>query len=288
MNKEIASNDYGLQSAVDAIEAQYGIGEAYRLLCLASEELRFKIESTNFSGPRFSRMPIITIKKSRSQLFWEKVRTVNECWEWTAAKNKHGYGLFGAGSKGEIIVASRWSYMEANGDIPKGLCVCHKCDNPSCVRPDHLFLGTRTENHRDMMSKGRNGSSKGEKNGCSKLTEEQVTGIRTSYGRGESVANLAQQFSISRTGIRNILIGKTYPHVGDNDIIPNLKSKRRWITFAGQTLTLAAWSRMMGLSPNGLHYRLATMPFEEAMNKSLQKETSQGEDNASCQEDQDR
>lgn len=89
------------------------------------------------------------------QNFWKKVIKSDGCWKWTAAKNESGYGMFGIGKK-KLDRAHRISWKLLRGDIPKGLFVLHKCDNPECSNPEHLFLGTNLDNVRDMISKGRN------------------------------------------------------------------------------------------------------------------------------------
>jgi hypothetical protein len=84
--------------------------------------------------------------------FWGYVRMGDGCWEWTGA-TQGGYGAFHLRSR--VIRSSRFSWMIHRGEIPAGMVVCHRCDNPPCVRPDHLFLGDHTENAIDSLSKGR-------------------------------------------------------------------------------------------------------------------------------------
>ena len=88
--------------------------------------------------------------------FWEKVNKTKGCWEWTASKTGSGYGKIMY--NGRLQGAHRVALMLEGTEIPNGICVCHHCDNPSCVRPDHLFLGTHADNTRDMMEKGRHGT----------------------------------------------------------------------------------------------------------------------------------
>lgn len=87
--------------------------------------------------------------------FWAKVdrRSQDECWEWTASKSRDGYGKFWA--DGSMYSTHRLSFLMANGEIPEGLWVLHRCDNKPCVNPAHLFAGTREDNMLDMESKGR-------------------------------------------------------------------------------------------------------------------------------------
>lgn len=140
--------------------------------------------------------------------FWAKVRKTETCWLWTAAKTRTGYGRFNVG--GQVMYAHRVSWGIANVVTPDGLCVLHKCDAPTCVNPNHLFLGTAADNMRDRDTKGRHAraAARGEAHGHAKLTTEQVLEIRA---RPEQTnAELANDFCVSRTAISQIRTGKTW------------------------------------------------------------------------------
>ena len=97
------------------------------------------------------------MKLSKQDRFWSKVEIIpfHSCWEWTASKSKAGYGRFSLGRKLGVAKAHRISWSLSYGTIPEDLCVLHRCDNPGCVRPEHLFLGTIKDNVQDMISKNR-------------------------------------------------------------------------------------------------------------------------------------
>lgn len=152
--------------------------------------------------------------------FWEKVAKTDDpdaCWNWTASHTR-GYGYVGL--NGISLKAHRVSYEIHNGEIPKGLCVLHKCDNPSCVNPSHLFLGTQADNMRDMKQKGRKkrNALKGQNNkGCfqreqrywrRKLSDADVAEIRRLYSLGGiSQRSLAQTFHISLSYVGFLIKG---------------------------------------------------------------------------------
>ena len=151
-----------------------------------------------------------------AQRFWKKVRKASGdgCWEWTACLNQAGYGQFNLGGVGKgLILAHRFAWEEANGPIPEGLYCCHKCDNPACVRPDHIFLGTIADNQRDMARKGR--SNQGERlTWFVKLTESDVLEIRRRYNAGGvSQRELAKEFGVGRANVGYIVTGKSWAHL---------------------------------------------------------------------------
>lgn len=144
----------------------------------------------------------LTINTDKNS-FWEKVNVdIGGCWEWTGGLDSMGYGCF-RGKK-----AHRFSFEIHFGKFDKNLDVLHTCDNRSCVRPLHLFLGTHVENMADMVAKGR--SKRGEKSGRHKLTENDVIEIRKRISRGEDVKSVACDFDVSKNAIRSIRIGRTW------------------------------------------------------------------------------
>ena len=129
------------------------------------------------------------------------------CWDWSGYKYK-GYGNFRASYK--AYRAHRASWIIHFGEIPEGLCVCHKCDNPPCTNPDHLFLGTKSENSLDMIEKGRSitAGKFGSKNHMSKLTDQQREDIIVLYDKGSTNKQLAKMFNVSYGTICYTRFGK--------------------------------------------------------------------------------
>ena len=141
--------------------------------------------------------------------FWEKVLG-NGCWEWHGKRITSGYGMMMRNRK--HILAHRLSYELAFSPIPKGKLVCHRCDNPRCIRPSHLFVGTMKDNQEDMVAKGR--SPKGEKNGSHKLCEENVLEIRRRYANGEGTQEtISKDYNVSRTTIQGIVEHRLWRHL---------------------------------------------------------------------------
>lgn len=159
--------------------------------------------------------------------FWTKVQKTESCWIWKGARGGHGYGSMTHG--GKHYTPAQFSYQLHYGAIPEHMQVCHSCDNPPCVRPDHLFLGTATENMRDMTAKRRNGFKvhperlargnkhgsrlhpeklvRGERHHKAKLTETDVQCIRQAYSPGNG-RELARRFGVTPSTISTIVRGK--------------------------------------------------------------------------------
>ena len=141
--------------------------------------------------------------------FWEKVnkRGPDECWNWTAYKNKKGYGQFSL--HGAPRNAARVSWILSRRPQPKGMYVLHHCDNPSCVNPKHLFLGTNADNVADRHAKGRSARTMGRfgwSNSMAKLTQEKVDRIRLLYTLPKvTQAKLADVFNVSFQQISRIV-----------------------------------------------------------------------------------
>ena len=143
--------------------------------------------------------------------FWGAAKPNGDCLEWQRSKSIGGYGQIRY--KGRREGAHRVAYELTHGPIPDGMFVLHYCDNPSCINPKHLWVGTAKENTHDMLAKGRhqNADSKGEKNGRSKLTDEDVRWIRDLAHLGPK--RLGQIFGVYRSSISKIVSRETWRHI---------------------------------------------------------------------------
>lgn len=145
------------------------------------------------------------------QRFWSKVVKSETCWIWAANRTSDGYGSFSL--RGRQVGAHRVAFVFASGaEIPKGLCVCHRCDNPACVNPEHLFLGSHAENMRDASRKNR--MHPGERNPISKLNSEIVREMRRRWVGGETARSLAAEFGVHHSVVQSAVSGKSWAHVG--------------------------------------------------------------------------
>jgi len=143
--------------------------------------------------------------------FFRKAEPVTEsgCWLWTAYINHLGYGKFQL--KGKWRNANRVCWELINGPIPDGMDVLHKCDIRCCVNPNHLFLGTHTDNMQDMIAKGRAPRRDGEHNGNAKITREQAEEIRALYApRKTSASKLGRSFGLSESSVLSIIKRKSW------------------------------------------------------------------------------
>lgn len=157
-------------------------------------------------------MSTALVSESDEVRFWMQVKSSRDnCWEWLAYKIRGGYGSFRIGRR--TYLAHRISYSISNGHVPAGLYVCHRCDNPSCVNPSHLFVGTQTDNMADCARKGRAASRAGEFNGNSTLRVSQVLDVRSRVAAGESGASVARLYGVDRSTINDIIRQRTWRDV---------------------------------------------------------------------------
>lgn len=149
--------------------------------------------------------------------FWRKVKKGDGCWEWQGCqRSRRGKGYGSGGTYGIVVIrkravsAHRVAWELTHGPIPDGLCVCHRCDNPTCVRPDHLFLGTQADNTADKMAKGRHRVPCGQDHANHKLSEEDVRAIRAEPERHGVGAELARKYGVKQPTIWNIRARKSW------------------------------------------------------------------------------
>lgn len=161
--------------------------------------------------------------------FWANVRKAgpDECWLWTGETGKKGHGRFAL--RGKTVSAHRISWALERGPVPDGLCVCHDCpggDNPACVNPSHLWLGTKIDNNRDRVLKGRSASGlrngrythpestpRGERHCHAKLNNWSACGVLARLLMGVNQSQVAREFGVTGKPVRRILAGTAWKHV---------------------------------------------------------------------------
>lgn len=143
----------------------------------------------------------------KQYLFTRTVKNANGCWVWQGCKIHTGYGR--VQRRPNAWLAHRLAWTLTHGDIPPETFVLHHCDNPPCINPAHLYLGTQHDNMRDMIARERY-NNKGERNGRAKLTANLVRYIRTSSKTG---AELGRELGVSRVIISSIRLRKSWQHI---------------------------------------------------------------------------
>jgi hypothetical protein len=158
------------------------------------------------SGGKFCDSDCYTAKRRSQpaeQRFWSKVDRSGDCWLWTASANGAGYGQFVY--RGRLLGAHVVAYELTNGPVPSGLEILHRCDNPLCVRPDHLAVGTHLENVQDASAKGRLRVSRPTRQ---RLSVADIEEIRSLVASGERRFRVANNFGISKTYVTQIMSGR--------------------------------------------------------------------------------
>lgn len=147
-----------------------------------------------------------------------RIEKINECWEWQGMLNNHGYGVIVTENKRKY--AHRESYKEFIGEIPNSKCVCHTCDNPKCINPKHLWIGTREDNNKDTVKKGRHNyginlipAMKGEKSPNSKLKNEDIFDIRQMLEKNIKRKEIEKKYKISRGHLSMIANRQIWNHI---------------------------------------------------------------------------
>ncbi len=149
-------------------------------------------------------------KDELRELLARKSRVVGNCIIWAGAKLMNGYGIISPGGKQAYV--HRVAYMLYVAPIPRNSCVLHSCDTPLCINPAHLRLGTPADNANDREQRGRGNHVKGEQNGKSKLTLEQVKEIKTRLKGTESFRRIARDYAVTDTTIQSIYTRRTWSH----------------------------------------------------------------------------
>ncbi len=160
------------------------------------------------------------ITRTLAMRFWEKVerRDPDECWLWKGATNRAGYGLIketatDSSRRRRDLRAHRVACMLVNGPVASDVVICHKCDRPLCVNPNHLLAGSHADNVADCIAKGRKRVALGENAGKTKLKSEDIPRIFAFHAQGVTLRAIAQAFGVRHQSIQHILVGRSWRHV---------------------------------------------------------------------------
>ena len=173
--------------------------------CREPSHAVFSIDGASYEAAQFEQ----TVER-----FWSKVERnhPDACWWWMASKNQTGYGLFSFAGKPKLAHRVAWE-LQNDATIPDGLLACHTCDQPACVNPRHIYIGTHQDNANDVTERDRRNHRRGEDNGVSKLTNRDVLEIVARFNKGESGRVIAADYDIGSSVVHNVMKGKTWSHL---------------------------------------------------------------------------
>lgn len=202
------------------------LADLYLVRCMNTQEI-----ATHFSTSRPTiyrrlkkygirrRTPTDTYRIYGDRRFWGKVKKSSYCWEWVGTKCSSGYGSLRIvdpkTGRSTMVGAHRLAWEMHNGAIQDGMHVCHSCDNPACVNPDHLWLGTHADNMNDRNRKGRakGGTAKGSAASQAKLMAADIMAIRQLASSGYLQKDLASAWGVHKATVNDIVLRKTWGHI---------------------------------------------------------------------------
>ena len=156
-------------------------------------------------------VPHLRGKYDDPHAFWSQVTKTDGCWEFQGYRNAAGYGHIGVNNA--LVLTHRFAWMLEHGSIPEGLFVLHHCDNPPCVRINHLYLGTRADNGYDMSARNRHADVAGDKHPQAKLSSADIPVIRDRRERGEELASIADDYGVTPQTIYQIHYRRRWRHI---------------------------------------------------------------------------
>lgn len=173
---------------------------------------RVALKDKSVTNNHPSNLELFRSPNRTSRRFWNfvEIGSDTECWPWSGCKNNKGYGMFTIGRHSPPVLANRFAFETRYSPLLQGECALHRCDNPACVNPLHLFRGSQLDNMRDCVAKGRQAA--GEATGVSKLTNDAVVFIRDHYGKSNT-KSLAVRFGVTTSAICYAANRRTWKHI---------------------------------------------------------------------------